>query len=189
MGEGKVRVVLRCIVLIDDGETGEVEQQAAILPEMSLEHRGKTIFPAYLVNDQVGPDPQAAAPVGLRPLLWKDRRWEVGLVVLIRVHQGGIFLADLADDRPPGDVELAPRIIDPPILEQHEGRTAFPLDGDLALCLRDIDGEIVVHAASCTSLTVTLNIVQDPQLNCNKKSPEFVMNPSFIQREWSISEV
>jgi hypothetical protein len=39
----------------------------------------------------------------------------------------------------------------------------------------------VVHAASCTSLTVTLNIVQEVSVNCNRKSPEFVMNPSFTQ--------
>jgi hypothetical protein len=156
---------------------------------MFLEHPGEAILPGDLVDHQIGPDPQAAAPVGILSLLWKDRGRKVDLVVFIRVHQGGIVLADLADDCPLGDVELALRIINPPILEQHERRAAFLLDGDLALYIRNSDGEIVIHAASLMSLTVTLIIVQDPEANCNKKSPEFIVDPSFIQKGLSISEL
>jgi hypothetical protein len=47
----------------------------------------------------------------------------------------------------------------------------------------------VIHAASCTSLTVTLIIVQEQEADCNRKSPDFVMKPSFMHREFCVSEV
>lgn len=148
MRESEVGIVLRRIVLADDGVAHQVEKQAAVLPEMFLEHAGEPVFLGDLVDYQIGPYPQATAPAGLVSLLGKDCSRKVGLVVFIRVHPGIVLFTDLADDRPLGDVELAGRIIDAFILEQHERGTALLLDGDLALDIRDSDGEIVIHAAS-----------------------------------------
>ncbi|MCK9348262.1 MAG: hypothetical protein M0P41_04950 [Sphaerochaeta sp.] len=189
MGESEVGIALRRIVLADDGVARKIEKQASVLSEVFLEHCREAVLPGNLVDDQVGADPQATAPVGFRSFLRENRSGKVDLVVLIGIHQRGILFADLADDRPLGDVELAGRVIDPPILKQHKGGPAFLFDGDLAFCIGDCDGEIVIHAASCTSLTVTLIIVQDQEANCNRKSPDFVVKPSFMHREFCISEV
>lgn len=145
MVECIIGIVLAGVVLTDDRIGGQVQQEPPVLSEKPADHLPKAIVLDDVPDDQVGTDPQAAAPLEVLLLLGELGPGEVPEIVLVGIHHRRVVGRLLSDGGPLGYVELPHGIIGAVILIVDVGRLLDVLADDFPWYIGDTDKEIKIH--------------------------------------------
>ena len=86
MTERKIRIILTCILFIDNQVRYQIHQQAAVFWKPPLQQLWEFVFIQDITDHDIGADPKAAAPVCFRQFLGKNYFRKVFLELLVWIH-------------------------------------------------------------------------------------------------------
>lgn len=135
-----------------------------MLAEMPGEQLFELVFLGNLLDDHVRAELEAAASIGLLPLLGNSDLREELEKLFIGMHERRIARGALADDRALGHVELALGVVYTLELVMDIFEVAHFSDGDFALDLRNFDGATEVHNAAKIELHLSTQIFNQKEL-------------------------
>jgi len=146
---GVIRIVLSGIVFTDDGIGRKIEKQpdTPIIPVIGKDF-WKFIFFHDLSNDQIGSNAQAAAAIGIIPLIGKRDFREILHKVLVGLHQRRIRLGLFANCCPLRNIVFLFGEVFTGIRVFNIGGIAAPVHRNPACIFRNFHQKIVVHMVS-----------------------------------------